>query len=398
MQLVINGRIVPLHGFADQTTGQPDKVTEHAVQQLFAAFLAGQVYDLDQFITDVQPFFTAHSGDAEAHNQFFNNIRGLWEPLRSAGRDGEAGQLWVLALAAAARWESANPEQPPIHKGIPYYFYGAHCLLRGDLDFGYALMHQALSEDVRLYAAKQDGVGEEALPPTPARAFVALDWTESVQPFREWVNRQATFIEERIAAYRVSHQATLEADAFRSQFLQRLTRPEVLNVFAYTVARLMSVRDRRRQPTSPYALGSPFVGQLEAGMCFDLLLVVDNAIKEQRPTLSSTQPIDLAAEVARTVRLLLTRPELGQINAAFQGDREGVLEALLDRSFVVAAGRVLGPVEADLALAYALRNDTAHDLGSINSLWRRFPEVEQSLFNVLFLVAEHLYGARGQPS
>src|SRR5262249_52400454 len=130
----------------------------------------GQVYDLDDFIGDVQPFFGTHVGDSEVHNNFFNNIRSLWETLRAAGRDSEAESVWLLALLAAAQWERDNEEKPAIHKGIPFYFYGAHCLLHGDLDFGYSLMHQALDEDIRLYGVKPG----EPLPPTPARAFVAL--------------------------------------------------------------------------------------------------------------------------------------------------------------------------------------------------------------------------------
>jgi hypothetical protein len=385
MQLVISGRIIQLWGFLSPE-GEPDKLTERAFQHLFAAFLTGEVYDLDNFIEDVQPFFGTHVGDAEAHNSFFNNVRSLWEILRGAGRDSEAEHVWSLALVAAARWEQGNEEKVRIHKGIPFYFYGAHHLLHGDLDFGYSLMHQALDEDMRLYGVKPG----EPLPPTPVRAFVALDWTEDVQPFRQWIRNQATYIEERIAAYRSAHGSDLDASSFRKRFLERLTNADVLNAFAYSVARFMQFRDNRAK--SPYPIGNNFVGQLETGMCFDFLLVLDNAIKQQRRALPSTKPIALATEVARTLKLPITTAELRELNGRFSGDRGGALVELLDRKIRVNS-RLLSPVEADIALAYVLRNDAAHDLCSIAALWQRFPEVEQSLFNTLFLVAEHLYSA-----
>src|SRR5712692_3228403 len=100
MQLVINGRVIRLWGFLNPE-GEPDKLTERAFECLFAAFLAGQVYDLDNFIEEVQPFFGTHVGDSEAHNNFFNNVRSLWENLRAASRNSEAEYVWLLALLAA---------------------------------------------------------------------------------------------------------------------------------------------------------------------------------------------------------------------------------------------------------------------------------------------------------
>ena len=55
--------------------------------------------------------------------------------------------LWQLALAPALESESQNPGHK-IHKGTAYYYWAITAILRGDIDKGYALMHQALEEDI----------------------------------------------------------------------------------------------------------------------------------------------------------------------------------------------------------------------------------------------------------
>jgi hypothetical protein len=62
-------------------------------------------------------------------------------------------------------------------------------LLRGDLDHGYLLIHQAVLEDIE--------TSGQPRPNTPGYALVSLDYNRVEQAFRQWVMAQAEFLAAR---------------------------------------------------------------------------------------------------------------------------------------------------------------------------------------------------------
>jgi len=193
---------------------------------------------------------------------FFNNFTILWQQLLESGRYKDAESLWEMALQPALDWEEQN-EGTFIHKGTPLYFWGMTSILRGDLDQGYVLIHQALSEDYRAFGSSLS---------TPAFALVTLNYAKADQAFRRWVLQQAEFLEKQMAAYRQSYPQKLDLSDFRKRFLSDPLLLDAVFMFAYTLARLMRIDD-----IPNYALANPFVGQLEANLLFDITLAIDAA-------------------------------------------------------------------------------------------------------------------------
>src|SRR5688572_15165153 len=120
---------------------------DDAFQRLHAAFLSNVSYDLSEFAQKTKDFFDCWPHDVPKHDSFFNNFTILWRHLVSAGNLQSSEQIWDLAVSVARSWESSRANVR-VHKGTPYYFWGMTAILRGDLDRGYAFMHQAVEEDV----------------------------------------------------------------------------------------------------------------------------------------------------------------------------------------------------------------------------------------------------------
>ncbi|MFB0534490.1 MAG: hypothetical protein ACETWR_05870, partial [Anaerolineae bacterium] len=263
-----------------------------------------------------------------------------------------------------------------IHKGTPFYFWGMAAISRGELDLGYALMHQALEEDIRTHNTDH--------PQTPAFAFAVLDYDNVNQAFRHWPLSLAEFLDGFLTSYCTSLNRTLQLDEFRTRFLVNPPSLDVVFLFAYTLGRFFLLD---RGPD--YALRSGFAGQLETNLLFDLILVIDATIRAHNPGQRSFSMH--AVFLSGQAKLGLNQQMLQeQVNQAFESDFEAALTNLLDRGFRFRDGSSPSPIAADLAIAYGLRNYGAHNVSSMPAVWQRFLDMRQSLFNVLFLAVEVL--------
>jgi hypothetical protein len=281
--------------------------------------------------------------------------------------------VWRLALEPALEWESQHPGEF-IHKGTPFYFWGMAAISRGELDLGYALMHQALEEDTQ----------NTRTPQTPAFAFAILDYDNVNQAFRHWPLSLAQFLDGFLTSYRASLGRTLRLDEFRMRFLVSPPSLDVAFLFAYSLGRFFLL-DR----VPDYALRSSFIGQLETNLLFDLILVIDATIGAYNPGQRdfSMHAVFLSGQAAIGLNQQMLQQ---QVNQAFQNDFEATLTNLLDGGFRFQDGSNPSPVGTDLAIAYGLRNYGAHNVSSMSTVWQRFLDIRQSLFNVLFLTVEVL--------
>jgi hypothetical protein len=185
MRIICNGQVIDL-----RSLGKP---IDDAFVAFYGASLGTSAFAWAEFEAAAVPIFDRDDVGPTEHNYYFENFSILWRRHLATGQLDHAEDLWRQAVAPAINWEQAHPDRR-IHKGTAFYFWGATAILRGDLDRGYSLMHQAVEEDSQLING--------AFPDTPASALVTLNAEKPDQAFRPWVVAKASLLEEFLAAYR----------------------------------------------------------------------------------------------------------------------------------------------------------------------------------------------------
>lgn len=287
----------------------------------------------------------------------------------------QAENIWELALEPAIEWEEKNKGKR-IHKGGPYYFWGMTAIQRGDIDRGYALMHQALEEDVLTHNKKN--------PDTPSLAFASLNYLKVDQAFRQWVLLEAQYLGGQINSFCSNHGRTFTLDDFQRKYLQVPPNSDVIYLLAYTIARLI-----RLTSLPSYLLSSPFAGQLLQNLLFDLVQVVDVTIAEKnRP---KWKMIDHINFLSRKASQVISITKLKEANSQLQSDFEKTIGEIINGLFQFKDGTNLTPLQADLLIVYGLRNRGAHNLSSSSIIWQKFDTIQAAVFSTLFLAVEILY-------
>jgi hypothetical protein len=348
---------------------------DEAFQRLHAAFLSSATYDPREFAGEAAHFFDCCPRDLTKHDTFFNNFTLIWRRLVSSGNLQSAEQIWELAVAVAKSWEASRPNAR-IHKGTPYYFWGMTSILRGDLDRGYAFMHQAVEEDVTAHNTQ--------FPDTPAFAFATLNSQKIDQAFRSWVLQKARLVIALLKQYCSATCRTFDLDHFQQKFLFHPPNRDTAFLFAYVLGRLVKLND-----IPDYAKRNGFTSQIELNLLFDLSLVIDAAIAPRDST--HWKFIDFASFLCVRCQINLTKRQLIEANSAFKREFAGAINAVVGNTFTFADGSKPDPLASDIILAYGIRNFGAHHIQSIATVRQQFAQLLQSLFNMLFLTADHLY-------
>jgi hypothetical protein len=367
MELIVAGNTLQLQSL--------DAGMDVAFTKLHSAWLSSSATDAQEFNDAALLFFANHIGNWAAHDAHFNNFTIIWNKYRSANQFDRAEDVWRFALRPAWHWEQTNPGQY-IHKGTAYYFWAVTAIERGELDKGYFLMHQAVAEDARTS-------GEE-FPQRPATYLATLNYQPTEQAFRGWILEQAHYLYSFLEDYRANRGGLLTIDDLRRRFLTHPPSRAIVFLFAFGLARASRI-----QAIPPFARQSPFAGQLQLNLLFDLTLVIDGAIKAKSP--SVWKFIDLAAFLNGKRRLGLNKTELRRLNKAFNHDFETTLQTYLDGLGRLTNGSTVPPLAADLGIAYGIRNRGAHGVEGTPSVWTRFGDIHQSLLNTLFWAVEDLY-------
>ena len=377
MKLIISGRVIGLNSLSGQL--------DQAFLELHAAYFGNQGANWSSFQVAAEAFFSTLPAKSPKHNEYFGNFVNIWKFHLNNGRFDEAEQIWRMALEPALHWEAAHDSE--IHKGTPYYFWGATAILRGDLDKGFALMHQAAEEDKRTVGP---GFTNE-----PAYAFATLNYDKPDQAFRLWLLLQSQFLDHLISNYALAHNRKFSLNDFRTKFLLAPPTSDILFFFTYCLARLKQFCD-----LPDHVVKSDFTSILQVNILSDLTLVVEAMLKDKnpkkfKPAKKTGEPpqectfIDHAQYLLRMVRQPL---KLGYINAKFKvkGKFDSTLQDILNGTFVLKNGSALKGHQTDVAIAYGIRNKAAHNVFASPVILKNFDRVTNSLLNVLFVATDFL--------
>lgn len=366
LRLILNGQVISIHSLTDAMDEQ--------FRNLYASYLTGSLLDVAEFERAVGEYLDDPNVDWRCHDSYFGNFTVIWKRFLDSGDRGRAEGVWKLALAPVLAWEKANPGSR-VHKGSPFYFFGMTALLAGDLDRGYALMHQALVEDKTTHNVAQVN--------TPAYALVALDWDKVDQAFRQWVLRQRQELAELLKNYVTAHGKALTLEDLSSDFLKKPSCMEAAFLLAYVSARLLALRQ-----IPDYARDSVFIAQLELNLLFDLTLVVDANVK--RHNVNETRFIKHMELLAAKAGLQLNQSKLGQANGHFRADFDAALRDVLGGTFAFKDGSQPSGLERSAIVTYGIRNRGAHNVASAAAVADCFTEILQAVFDTLFLTVEVL--------
>jgi len=368
MKFVIGGKVIELRDIGEPLDTQ--------FISFYSAYFGHSSLDLSIFEKAVIEYFGSHSNYGQHHDNYFNNFTLIWNNYLSSGNFDEAEHIWRMALDPILKWENINPGKR-IHKGTPYYFWGMTAILHGDLDKGYVLMHKAVEEDVLSF-------GRDAAITKPGFAFVSLNYAKADQAFKSWLLEQARFLNSMQNQYSSLYSRSFILEDFRGKFLSSPLNIEAVALFSYTIARLMRLNTLPVQ-----VLRLKFTGQLELNLLFDVVLVIDDAIRAKNP--GDKYFIDHAEFLLNKAGTPLSNEDLREINQGFNDDINSTLKTILDGSFVLKKGFMLKGLQTDVAIAYGLRNHGAHNVSSIPTIPERFLEIQQGLMNVLFAAVDYLY-------
>ena len=362
-------------------------ITEHCIElagmgqpldgvfdSLYEAYYRSRALPWPQLSAAAQKYFDADPTSSTAHNAYFENFSIIWGELFDARRYDDAERLWYDALIPALHWEDSHPGVF-LHKGTPYYFWAMTLLIKGDIDRGYLLMHQAVEEDLR--------TSNQAAPDSPAYAFVSLDYEKTDQAFRTWVQAQAEFLANLLQDYDTTHQRTLTLDDVKHRFLEVPPSTDTLFLFTYTLDRF---RNLTRLPE--HTVNNPFAGQLRLNLLFDITLIVDSTIK---PKSNSRKFIDHLEFLLKKAGSPLTSAQLRDINSQFKDGFDKALDASLDGTLSIEQTSPLNRLQCDVALTYGLRNHSAHSTSTANSIRTRFDNVQLAVFRTFFATIDQLY-------
>jgi hypothetical protein len=352
-----------------------DPLIDQCFVDLHAAYFSNQPLRWDSFKCQASAFFDKHYTNTQLTAGYFHNFTIIWNRYLTQGLWDLAEGIWPLALEPVLEWESTNKGKR-IHKGGPYYFWGMTAIQRGDIDRGYALMHQALAEDVITHGSQY--------PNTPAYAFAALNYEKVDQAFRHWVLIEAQFLDRMLVEYCKNRSRKFTLDEFKKKYLQAPPNIDVIYLLSYIVARLI-----RLETLPSYLLSSPFAGQLLQNLLFDLVQVVDVSIAEKNKP--NWKMIDHVNFLSRKSDILIFKANLTDANSRFQTDFEKTLIEILNCSFKFKDGTSPTLLQSDLLVLYGLRNRGAHVVSSVPITWQRFDDIRNAIFNTLFLASEILY-------
>lgn len=348
---------------------------DQSIMQLHEAFLGSSSCDWSNLETAALQFFSTPQTNHYDHDKYFNCFTRLWRNWLQQGQFDQAERIWKMALLPVHRWEKNNPGRF-IHKGTAYYFWGMTAILKGNIDEGYALMHQAVEEDKRTTGLP--------FPQSPATALVALNTTEENQAFREWVIAQGDFLNKFLPLYRNRYQKNLKLEELQKRYLANPPSIDAGFLFAYVLGRLVKLNSIPK-----FAQQNDFISQLQLNLLFDLTLVIDAAIKVHNQTGQGF--LSHATYISAQANLGITRQQLGEINAPAKNLYDIVLNVLLDNNFELQNGAGVHGLARDLSVTYCIRNRGAHNISNSYTVRTRFCELLQSVFNTFFLVVDTLY-------
>jgi hypothetical protein len=339
---------------------------------LYPELLKGQLSLPTGFVDAAQRYFDSSNGNPASADRFFNCFSPIWSLYLHIGRVDLAERLWPIGLEPVEQWETTHHR---VHKGTAYYFWAMSALIERNIDRGYILAHQALDEDVQSHGHPN--------PDTPAFALVSLNDDKPDQAFRPWVKEQANYVDGFVADYRSEHKSGLTLGDLKTRFLSNPPHIDMVFSLTHTMARLKEIAGLPHQ-----AKRSLFVAQLQLGLLFDLLLVIDNSIHAKNP--AKWQFSDHAMFLLDRSGNPLPRTAFDAIHRQFKTDFNAALTAAVQGN-LFAGATVLNRPQCDILLAYELRNRGAHNVEAVPSIASNLDAVHRAVFRVFCAAVEFFY-------
>jgi len=332
---------------------------------------------------EIHQYFDRKIGNTDGQDYLFNNIGIIWNLFEINGRTRESQYLWEDILNIVLDWERKTGER--IHKGSIYYFWSKTAISQGEFEKGFFLIHSAYEEDVITQNNK--------LPNTPAFKTVSLRYTDSENLLFRLVEKWAKYLENFINEYNKKYNKSFSLSDFQSKFLDKPPSRDILFSFSYSLAKNYSVE----QFPDEIKNGN-FLSYYEMKSLSEIILVIDNLIYVSiiNPGRHDYRFINLGSKLLFTAKInqneSLGRDHLNDVNQAKDNDFEKCLNELLDQVFVFSSDNFnCQGLESDVSIAYLFRNYTAHNIETFPVISRRFQEIRQSIYNVLFLAIETFY-------
>ena len=380
MELNINGEIVKIENYRpldDRFDQIIHKLYEkyfinkyQAVNNLLGSFL-------ENFDKELIDYF-GRNNNSKKQDDAFTALALIFHSYINLGLIDEAQKLWERILLPVRYWEEENKSQ--IHKGSIYYFWAQPAILKGDIDLGFFLIHQAAEEDKRTSIRSYIGL--------PAHKTATLNYLDSGQYLYNFVCKWRDFLKTFLENFNKGYSKCLSLELFNKKFLTFLPISEFVYSFSHNIAKASKLAD-----TPPFIIESNFASVYEMNLIFDLILVVDSILFFK--VNSNWRYFALAKKLLARSSLNLSDQKnseyLSEISDLMKRDPDGTINKLLDDRITFSDGYKPVKGECDIYLSYCLRNYSAHNIQSITSIWQRFWEIYQSILNVLFLSVDVFY-------
>lgn len=348
------------------------------ILELYRTHYTNAVFDASELFVDSFAFFDANYQNTRFVDAYFENFSILWNEFMDNGKYIEAARLLAaFPLRIAYSWEKSNNKV--LHKGTPYYFMGVSKVASDDLDEGFLYFHQALEEDKRTYGVSQ--------PPTPAYAFVTLDFNQN-QFFVARVKQISAYLDQHIAAYRSQSGSTLTLADLKRRFLGVVQIEEAVFSFVVLLHKLFahSVLDQRLKKNTMATLQ-------DVNLLFSLLLVIDATIRNKDTLVGDKLFRDFMIFLSKNSKptLNIRDADLKELTGKFENDFQGTLRLLVASKYTPTSGTKFTAIEEDIAIAHGLRNLGAHRIEFQPSITDNFEEILQRMLNLLFFSVEQFY-------
>lgn len=318
-------------------------------------------------------YFDANSKDFRAHAKFFEYFTPQWRQFCSVGRYNEGANLWAKAIEVARKWEK-KPGGRHIHKGTPFYFWGGTELLKGDIDMGFVLIHEAYNEDVLA-----ESFGAQSADALPAGCFVLLKHEVQEQYWGQLVQELAEFLEARISTYNRNCGRSLGLEQFKAQFLQIKEYREAAFFFIYSLWKF-----KRHFDTNSDFINSSFSILMQLDAALNLYVVLEAILKEYYGNKKSLHPliIDFSKAHHLDVHRCATGSKLSRIDSLkklFEKDPDAIISKTLSCSIPDHT-----MVQVALSVAPLLRNAAAHSVRSYAALHGQASMLLQTTLTAIF--------------
>lgn len=314
------------------------------------------------------------------HGSFFEKFTPLWWPLIRQGRYKDAEKVWAEALKIAYVYEAEHKNS--IHKGTPYYFWGGTCILSGDLDMGFHLMHQALEEDKDFSrACAHEETDKDHYKKKPAYFFVKMGNTQKDQFFLGEVQGAADFVIDKLRCYKDKQSGMLDIGGLRLKVLENDGLGDVPFFLVYNFFRLKKLLDAKKEIRQ-----NDFASLLQVQTVLGFCIVAEELLKKAYG--KTTWPCYLDKFASQNSLPNLTQDNAANITGEFNNDFKKTLNNLLDSSYTYKNGTRPSDIEVDLLILYGIRNTSAHNLNSEKLIYEKFEEISQRILNALFFIIE----------